>query len=178
MAYPSPLSFTLYEFSQLKSDVYSSSELPQKQRDVFETYNDLIAVIQTQLKELLHLAGYIFIEYQIGKTQLKADAVVLYRGLVFVVVFRSGESAYRQVDIELAQQLAFALKEHHQPSHDKFIIPVVLSTHSAPQRSEIHVSPNGVFNTILDNGDNFAALLEHFANQFKADEIDSGEWES
>jgi hypothetical protein len=92
------------------------------------------------------------------------------------VVFKSGESDYQQEDIKSAHALALALKAHHRPCHDRFIVPVVISTSASPQGSEIQVSSDGVFNTMMDSGENLAALLEHFANQFKADEIDVKAW--
>ncbi|WGW01027.1 hypothetical protein QF117_09460 [Vibrio sp. YMD68] len=138
--------------------------------------SEMIRVVQLQLKELLHLAGQVVFEYQVSDMHPKANMIMLYRGLVFVVVFRIGEREYKAEDIDLAEEIAMTLKKHHSQCEDRFIVPVVIATEAVPKGCDIEVSPQRVMNTIVDNGSNLAALLEHFANQFKADEIEVQRW--
>lgn len=173
MTSPSLYSASLYDFSRTHCDTITSIF----QEGHLHHWADKVQLIQVQLKELLHLAGNILFEYPVPNNESKADVIILYRGLIFLVVFNVGENEYKEEDIALAHTLAQGLKAHHAASLDKYIVPIVISTCAMPQGSDIHISPEGVFNTMLDNGDNLAALLEHFSNQFKADEIDANAWE-
>ncbi|MGF1722570.1 hypothetical protein L4D20_21310 [Vibrio kyushuensis] len=173
MTSPSLYSASLYDFSRTNSELIISA----LQGNPPTRFIEKIELIQAQINELLHLAGHIIFDYQPCNSEAKIDVVFLYRGLVFVVVFKVGESEYSSDDIAMAHNLALELKEHHPLNQDKFIVPVVIATNAQPQGCDIQVSPNLVINPILDNGSNLAALLEHFSNQFKADEIDANAWE-
>ncbi|MGC9458710.1 hypothetical protein [Vibrio genomosp. F10] len=165
-------SASFYHFSLADKELLALDIAPSLPTDMSER----IRIVQSQLKELLHLAGQVVFDYQVADMPHKANMIMLYRGLVFVFVFRIGEREYKAEDIALAQEFAMALKKDHSLCADRYIVPVVIATEAGPKGCDIEVSPQRVMNTIVDNGNNLAALLEHFANQFKADEIEVIRW--
>ncbi|MCK6265379.1 hypothetical protein KP803_19105 [Vibrio sp. ZSDE26] len=165
-------SASLYDFSRSSLNAIISKH----QVDASFKLKEKVELIQSQLNELLHLAGDIIFDYPIPHNESKSNVIFLYRGLVFVVIFKFNENEYHQKDIDVTQQLAFALKTHHSLCQDRFIVPVLIATGAESQGCDIQVSTERVINTIVDNGHNLAALLEHFSNQFKADKIDADAW--
>ena len=133
-------------------------------------------LLKKQLSELPHLAGHIYMHLSLPHSEWIADCVVLYRGLIFVIAIDQQSDTYQQHDLATAHAMARSLKEHHSASRDKFIIPVLLAPNAAPQGSAIQVSEDLVAATMSDTGEHLAALIEHFSNQYKDDEILADEW--
>lgn len=133
-----------------------------------------IECLQLQFKSLPHLAGDIALQIALDECQI--EAAVLYRGIVFIIQFDLDSSHHLPTHQEKTHQLACKLKQYHQGSEALFIVPVLLTFNAMPQGCDIVVSEHLVANTICDNGDNFAALIEHLANQYKADQILLADW--
>ncbi|MCW8335406.1 hypothetical protein [Vibrio paucivorans] len=141
-----------------------------------EEGSDKVEHLQRWLTELPHLAGNVLLHFPCPSLERQIDAVVLYRGIVFVIEMKLGGSSYTSADVAATSQLAHALKAHHQASHDKFVVPILIATKANPQGAAIQVSSDLVCNTMCDSGEHLAALIEHFSNQFKYDEIMVEDW--
>lgn len=135
-----------------------------------------VALLQEHLNELPHLSGSLLLNVPAPLSEDKTEAVILYRGLIFVLRIDLNCEYYADNSIAQVHQQAFAFKKHHLTCRDKFIIPVLLSTCASPHGSPIHVSEELVANTMCDSGEHLSALIEHFANQYRADEILLEEW--
>lgn len=133
-------------------------------------------LLQASLNQLPHLAGHIFVNFAVPNSDQFVSSVILYRGLIFVVSIDHQSSEHSPTLIEQTHHFARQFKQHHESSKDKFIIPVVLTPNAQPQGGAIHVSEDLVANTMCDTGDHLAALIEHFSNQYKDDEILADEW--
>ena len=135
-----------------------------------------IELLKTSLNELPHLAGHLFLSVPVPNSSENVDCVVLYRGLIFVLSIDHVSHDYDCAKADQVHHFARQFKEQHQPSRDKFIIPVLVTPKAQPQASPIHVSEDLVANTLCDTGEHLAALLEHFSNQYKDDEILAKTW--
>lgn len=133
-----------------------------------------IALLKQQFNLLPHLAGDVILSLNHQAQTL--DTVVLYRGLVFIVAIELDQRAYCQQKIDALLQQARWLKHSHNGSASRFIIPLYLAVNAPPQGSNIVVSEELVANTMCDNGTHLAALIEHFANQYKDDQIILCDW--
>lgn len=135
-----------------------------------------IALLQGQLQQLPHLSGSLLLNLKAPRLNTRCDAVILYRGLVFVVCLDVDAADYSAESIEQSYNQARSFKQHHPICADKFMVPVLLATAAQPQGSAIHVSQDLVADTMCDTGAHLALLIEHFANQYKADEITLEDW--
>lgn len=135
-----------------------------------------IDLLKTQFNQLPHLAGDVILGFNQPKLELDTEVVILYRGLVFVVSIGSDNGQYDEQQMSQLHKQALRLKKHHLGSQTKFIIPVSIETKASPQPSPITVSEDLVAGTMCDNGEHLAALIEHFSNQYKDDQILLDEW--
>tara|TARA_Y100001960_G_scaffold327071_1_gene412642 strand:- start:4034 stop:4576 length:543 start_codon:yes stop_codon:yes gene_type:complete len=151
-------------------DLFSHHEKSNTQRS--------LELLRAQLNDLPHLAGHIFVNFPVPATSECVTSVILYRGLIFVVSIDHHGLEHDPKSQSQVHHFARQFKEHHTASKDKFIIPVLLTPNAQPQGAAIHVSEDLVANTMCDSGENLAALIEHFSNQYKDDEIIAEQWKA
>lgn len=170
---------SLYDFCQLNLDNHPlelARFLQQFGQGAKAEWENTLALLKDKLSELPHLSGSIILNAPTPSDNLHSEAVILYRGLIFVLKIDQNSESYADAALTQVYDQARAYKEHHPASSDKFIIPVLLATAASPQGGAINVSEDLVANTMCDNGAHLAALIEHFANQYRADEIAMSEW--
>lgn len=138
-------------------------DLGDKQRDAWEQE---IAILKRELRGLAS-DGRIFLEFSIPRMGKRADAVLVCRGVVFVIEFKVGERAHDRADMDQCVDYALDLKNFHEGSHTVPIVPVLVATGArdrgageAPTRR----GPDGVFGIVLTNaaglGRDIAGVLE------------------
>jgi len=137
---------------------------------------NIIERLKQQFAQLPHLAGDVVLGLSHSQSKLNIEVVILYRGLVFPIGFDLVNDHYGEASIQAIHQQARLLKTRHLETASKFIVPVLIATKSSPQGGEIVVSEDLVANTMCDNGENIAALVEHFSNQYKDDQIILSDW--
>lgn len=172
-------SSSLYDFCQLNLENHPlelARFLQQFGQRAKAEWENTIALLKDKLSELPHLSGSIILNAPTPSDNLHSEAVILYRGLIFVLKIDQNSKSYAEEALTEVYDQARAYKEHHPASGDKFIIPVLLATAASPQGGAINVSEDLVANTMCDNGAHLAGLIEHFANQYRADEIAMSEW--
>lgn len=141
-----------------------------------ETIQKNAELLSRRLNALPHLAGHVFLNLPVPHSSECTASVILYRGLIFVISIDHAAQEHCPTLMAKTHQFATQFKQHHDPSKDKFIIPIVLTPNAQPQGSAIHVSEDLVANTMCDTGEHLAAMIEHFSNQYKDDEIAVDAW--
>lgn len=172
MTQQSYYSASILQFTQTDTEQILTHFSPQQKSD----WKAKIELLKVQFNQLPHLAGDVVFGFAQPEINLTTEVIVLYRGLVFVLEIGFDAAQYDdQVTAALHQQ-AQQLKTAHIGSQSKFIIPVAIETSAAPQPSAIMVSEDLVANTMCDSGEHLAALIEHFSNQYKDDQIILSDW--
>lgn len=72
--------------------------------------------------------GSVFFEYNIPRMGRRIDVVVLIDGIVFVLEFKAFNGKYLKADIEQTWDYALDLKNFHEESHSRSIIPILIAT--------------------------------------------------
>jgi hypothetical protein len=108
-------------------------DLTENQRDAWVTQ---IGVLKDQFAALDR--GHVFFEFAIPRMGKRADAVLLIDGVVFVIEFKTGATTFDRSSIDQAHDYALDLKNFHRGSHDKMIVPILVST-GAPKQSVLQV---------------------------------------
>ncbi|MES2977665.1 MAG: DUF2075 domain-containing protein [Pseudomonadota bacterium] len=82
------------------------------------------------LLELAHQVpdAHFFLEFSIPRMGRRADAVILWRGVVFVIEFKVGAADFSQHAIDQVLGYALDLKNFHETSHLRSIVPVLVAT--------------------------------------------------
>ena len=86
--------------------------------------------------------GQIIFEYTIPRMGKRVDIVILYSNIVFLLEFNCGDSEYRQSTYDQVLDYALDLKNFQKESHDKLIVPIVVSTEATPRHNDIAVCDN------------------------------------
>jgi len=90
------------------------------------------------IRHLQSLAGalpgsHIFMEFAIPRMGRRADAVIIAGPLILVLEYKVGERGFARHAIEQAHGYALDLKNFHVTSHDKPIVPILISSEAPPQ---------------------------------------------
>jgi len=78
---------------------------------------------------LTNLPGsYLAFEYAIPRMGKRVDVVILYLGVVFVLEFKVGEKSYPNSALEQGLDYSVDLKNFHEQSHYRAIVPIIIAT--------------------------------------------------
>ncbi|WP_233051555.1 DUF2075 domain-containing protein [Motilimonas cestriensis] len=128
-----------------------------------------VDILQRELKHVLNLdpSSYIFFEFMIPRMGKRADVVLISAGIVFVIEFKVGANRFSSADVNQAHGYALDLKNFHQGSHEKLIIPILLASKAQSHSfnftmandqvaSPILIGPDGLLNVIHRAVDTFS----------------------
>ena len=77
---------------------------------------------------LLDYDGSIYFEYAIPRMGKRIDVLLVIQSIIFVVEFKVGEKEFHSHAIDQVWDYALDLKNFHETSHDKDIVPILLAT--------------------------------------------------
>ena len=72
--------------------------------------------------------GHILFEYTIPRIGNRIDNVILYKGIVFLLEFKVGESTYPSYAIDQVTDYALDLSCFHKESRNKLLVPILVCT--------------------------------------------------
>ena len=131
------------------------------------------------LKNLLRneKSGQIIFEYSIPRLGKRIDAVLLLRGIVFVLEFKVGADEFFRQDLEQVWDYALDLKNFHEASQKLTIVPILVATDATCSSINREVSQyaDKVFEPILSNADSLAGIVAQFVDEY-AQDIDLNRW--
>ncbi len=134
--------------------------------------NAWIAQIEILKKELKQLSdSHIAFEYVIPRMGKRVDVVILYKGIVFVLEFKVGAQEYSNFAIEQALDYSIDLKNFHEQSHSREIIPLVISTEAPQYKLFIEQYPDGVYYPVKINKSNIASVICEISTQSVCTEV-------
>lgn len=72
--------------------------------------------------------GQIIFEYDIPRLGKRVDVVLLYRGIIFCIEFKVGESRILEADVDQVLDYALDLNNFHKFSQERVIVPILVAT--------------------------------------------------
>lgn len=126
-------------------------------------------------------SGTIIFEFSIPRLGKRIDCVLLINNIVFVVEFKVGEKEFLRHNLIQVWDYALDLKNFHQPSHDAFIVPILIATESNYSFHEISFSSHNdnLANPLRTNKRDIKQLLRSVIDLFSShDSINSDEYTS
>jgi hypothetical protein len=82
----------------------------------------------------INLSGSIYFEFSIPRMGKRVDAVLVIRGVVFVLEFKVGASSFDSYAIDQVYDYALDLKNFHRGSHNVPVLQILIAT-GAPSNS-------------------------------------------
>jgi hypothetical protein len=92
-------------------------------------------------KILLQQSGSIYFEYAIPRMGKRIDVLLLINSIIFVLEYKVGEKEYHSHAIDQVWDYALDLKNFHETSHDKVIVPILICTHAKVGDVSISTTP-------------------------------------
>lgn len=121
-----------------------------------------IAIMKGVLAPYISEQAYILFEYTIPRLGKRIDVVVLLRERIFVIEFKAGEENYHYADVDQVMDYALDLKNFHQASQDRMIVPILVATESTIFSSTCQFShyDDGVYEPLLTNAKNLGNIIQ------------------
>ena len=139
-----------------KNDEYDSV---CKQKDA---WIEQIRLLKNALSK--YSSGSIIFEYTIPRVGGRIDNVILINDTVFVLEFKVGNELYQNSSATQARTYALDLANFHQESHNRTIVPILISTKALDYDYEIKEYRNNVYDVIYTNGNNLNEIIDKFIN--------------
>lgn len=113
-----------------------------------EAWKSEILILKEVITKLNDTNGQIVFEYDIPRLGKRIDAVILYKGIVFCLEFKVGESKILQADVDQVFDYALDLKNFHKFSSEKVIAPILIAT-KYKSRTE-HIQPSVYSDSVIN----------------------------
>ena len=121
-----------------------------------------IEIMKESLMPYNNEDAWILFEYTIPRLGKRVDVVVLLRERVFVIEFKAGESEFLHNDVDQVLDYALDLKNFHQGSIDRLIVPILVATDSKQYSTTCQLShyDDGVYEPLLTNATNLGNIIQ------------------
>jgi len=148
--------------------------LEQTQREAW------IAEIDILKKVLIPFEGKIYLEYSIPRMGERIDAVLIIDSVLFVIEFKVNENTFTKYGYDQVWDYALDLKNFHESSHEKIIVPVLVATNANVESFTISVTSQNdkLLFPINSNIDLLAKVILNVLEFSEDDKIDYQEWEN
>ncbi len=125
------------------------------QRDAWQLQIDVLKRL------LLGHGGTIYLEYSIPRMGKRVDVLLLIGNAIFVVEFKVGDRRYWSGAMNQVTDYALDLKNFHDTSHDRYIVPILIATEAPVMPIHVESTPrrDGLLTTIKSNGSNLADII-------------------
>ncbi len=134
-----------------------------------------IDILQSRLSPISN--SHIAFEYSIPRMGKRVDVVILHANIIFVLEFKVGDDSFSKSALEQALDYALDLKNFHEESHSRKIVPIVVSTAAPKQELSIRQHEDGVFYPLNANCEDLVPLIQSVsAESTTADELDPTAW--
>jgi len=107
----------------------------------------------------------------------RVDTIVLYHNIVFLIEFKSGDTEYRQSTYDQVYDYALDLRNFQKESHNKLLVPIMVSTRAAAVSFDIH-EHGRVIEPLRCNATNIADAIKTVAACYQEPSFDYVQWEN
>ena len=135
-----------------------------------------IRILKRELRDMI--GGHIALEFKIPRMGKRVDAVVSYKGILFLLEFKDGDTEYRNSTFKQVMDYALDLKNFHKGSRDKFIVPISVPTAAPASSPTIQKYKDGVFRPFGVNQMQLGAAIRAVSEKWAQAEIDYEAWEN
>ncbi len=130
------------------------------------------------LQACLHpfAGGHLFFEFSIPRMGRRADNVLIYNGLVFVIEFKIGYSSFEKYAVDQVVDYALDLKNFHSASHQLPIVPVLVVTGAEPIANQLQINCDLTLEPLFANATNLSDVLISVSDSFDESNFDAMDW--
>ena len=124
-------------------------------------WQEEIAIMKEVLAPYANEQAQIIFEYTIPRLGKRIDVVLLLRERVFVIEFKAGEDEYNHADVDQVLDYALDLKNFHQGSADRLIVPILVATDSTTFSTICKLShyDDGVYEPLMTDASHLGDII-------------------
>ena len=121
-----------------------------------------IEIMKNFLSNYLSEEGQIIFEYDIPRLGKRIDVVLLFKGIVFCLEFKVGETKILESDVDQVFDYALDLNNFHKYSENKTIAPILIATKHNSSSTSIQKSvySDNVINPLVTGEKDFPKVIE------------------
>ncbi len=151
----------------------SDFSIEQPQRDSW------IQQIHILKKSLSGFEGKLFFEYSIPRMGKRIDTICIIGSVIFILEFKIGEKEFLSYDVDQVIDYALDLKNFHETSHDRYIVPILIASNAQKSFLSITQTPQNdkLLSIIKTNSNNLRTAIEGVLTFVDVDTINPAEWE-
>ncbi len=121
--------------------------------------------------------GHILFECYIPRMGKRVDTVLTLRGLIFVLEFKVGSTHYASSALDQVVDYALDLKNFHEGSHARAIVPILVATNAPSHPIESpKFSSDQIAEPLKTNAADLGAVILHVISSSSFPEIDFEAW--
>lgn len=157
---------------ELLMEIVNASQDSRIQDTQKRAWHQQIMILRDQLEPALK--GQILFEFTIPRVGRRVDVCLVTNGPVFVMEFKINATAFASSDQLQAIDYALDLKNFHEHSHRRNLVPVLVSTAAKNQTLAPHFSEDGIAELVQTNGSNIKEIVSEYiaaSNQSYPDEV-------
>lgn len=126
-----------------------------------------ILIMKSALESFKNEPGWIIFEYTIPRIGKRIDVVLLLRERVFTIEFKAGEDEIKHADLDQVLDYALDLKNFHQGSVDRMIVPILVPTENYRVSAVCRLShyDDGVYEPMVANDVSICDVLKEVLRQ-------------
>ncbi|MBP6002653.1 MAG: DUF2075 domain-containing protein [Pyrinomonadaceae bacterium] len=140
------------------------------------SWRSQITILQSSLVSFE--GGHLFFEFSIPRMGKRADNILVYDDLVFVIEFKVGYAGYDKYAIDQVVDYALDLKNFHESSHNAALIPILVVTNAPPEENELKPNEDLTYEPLLANSRNLAEILRYGTTAQRGSSIEPTQWAS
>lgn len=173
-------SSTIEEFlrkpnSEIFGTIHSNDISAETTIQQSNTWEQEIAILKDQLRD--YTEGRIIFEYTIPRMAKRVDVVVLHKNIIFVIEFKCGDDEYRSSTYEQVYDYALDLRNFQKQSHDKLLVPIMVSTRAANYPFVINEKKK-IIEPLRCNANNITAAINSVVERYNEASFDYVSWEN
>lgn len=135
-----------------------------------------IAILQSVLGVY---QGTIYFEYSIPRMGQRIDVILIIGPAIFVLEFKVGEKVFASHAIDQVWDYALDLKNFHETSHDKYIVPVLVATKAYVLHADVVMNPqkDNLFFPVKSSVETISKIIEIVLSFVEGGDINQYVWE-
>lgn len=170
--------FLSNSITEILGSIVSNSQQHEVNEKQKNAWIEQIKILKKQLSFLNFKDGRILFEYTIPRIGKRADNILLYKNLIFVLEFKCGEKNYPRAAIDQVYDYALDLSNFHQESHNRIIIPILICTKAKNKNLKIKLIEGNIVEPICTNGTNLVEIIDKVSQKFSdLKKLESLKWE-
>ncbi len=118
----------------------------------------------------------LFFEFSIPRMGKRVDNILLLNGIIYLLEFKIFAKSYESYAIDQVVDYALDLKNFHSGSHNKTIVPILVSTMAKEAKNEVLFAEDKVSICLKTNANNLGKLIKNIDIKYRKEPFDVQEW--